>query len=68
MPTIKEINTLAFYIELLEEHICEVTPEEKPGYTLAIECLKEQKLELEDMYNEAYSDSFYEKYSSFLEC
>ena len=68
MPTIKEINTLAFYIELLEEHICEVTPEEKPGYLLAIECLKEQKLELEDMYNEAYSDSFYEKYSSFLEC
>ena len=68
MPTIKEIKTLAFYIELLEEHICEVTPEEKLGYILAIECLKEQKLWLEDMITEAYSDSFYEKYSSFLEC
>jgi hypothetical protein len=30
MPTIKEIKTLAFYIELLEEHICEVTETEKP--------------------------------------
>jgi len=67
MPTIKEINTLAFYIELLEEHICEVTETEKPWYLLAIEALKEQKLELEDMYTEAYADSFYSKYESFLE-
>ena len=67
MPTIKEINTLAFYIELLEEHICEVTEIERPWYLLAIEALKEQKLELEDMYEEAYQDSFYSKYESLLE-
>jgi len=67
MPTIKEIKTLAFYIELLEEHICEVTETEKPWYLLAIEALKQQRLELEDMYEEAYQDSFYSKYESFLE-
>ncbi len=67
MPTIKEIKTLAFYIELLEEHICEVTEIERPWYLLAIEALKEQKLELEDMYEEAYQDSFYSKYESLLE-
>ena len=67
MPTIKEIKTLAFYIELLEEHICEVTDIERPWYLLAIEALKEQKLELEDMYEEAYQDSFYSKYESLLE-
>lgn len=64
----KELKTLTFYIELLQEHICEITPEEKSGYLLAIECLKEQKLELEDMITEAYSDTFYEKYADLLEC
>ena len=67
MITIKDIKTLKFYIDLLEEHICEVTQIEKPGYLLAIEALKEQKLELEDMYTEAYSDCFYDKYETFLE-
>ena len=62
MPTINDIKTLAYYIKLLEEHICEVTPTEKPWYLLAIEALKEQKLELEDMYQEAYSDAYYGKY------
>lgn len=63
--TINEIKTLEFYIELLEEHICEVTQIEKPWYVLAIECLKEQKIELQDMYQEAYWDVFYSKYSDF---
>ena len=67
MPTIKDIKTLAYYIKLLEEHICEVTPIEKPWYLLAIEALKEQRLELEDMYNDAYSESLYCKYESFLD-
>lgn len=60
--SIKEIKTLEFYIELLEEHICELTQSEKAWYLLAIECLKEQKMELEDMFTEAYSDTLYFKY------
>jgi hypothetical protein len=30
MTTIKEIKMLSFYIELLEEHLSEITSEEKP--------------------------------------
>jgi hypothetical protein len=58
---------LSFYIELLEEHLSEITSEEKPWYLLAIEALKEQRLELEDMYNDAYADSLYSNYEGFLE-
>lgn len=67
MTTAKEIKVLTFYIELLEEHLSEITEEEKPWYLLAINALKEQRLELEDMYNDAYSESLYCKYESFLD-
>jgi hypothetical protein len=30
MTTAKEIKVLTFYIELLEEHLSEITEEEKP--------------------------------------